>query len=104
VLIGATGQMHLDTEALDFTVRGRPKRPRLVRVRSPLMIRGTLSHPSVSVEKGKALAQAGVAIALGVALTPLASILAFVDPGLAHDADCAALLADPSVRDSSRLH
>jgi uncharacterized protein involved in outer membrane biogenesis len=37
--------------------------------------------------------QAGGAIALGMLLTPVAAMLAFVDPGLAKDADCAALLA-----------
>jgi len=36
---------------------------------------------------------AGGAIALGVLLTPVAAMLAFVDPGLAKDADCATLLA-----------
>ena len=39
-------------------------------------------------------AQAGEAIALGVLLTTVAAMLAFVDPGLAEDMDCAALLAD----------
>jgi hypothetical protein len=32
-------------------------------------------------------------VALGVIFSPLASVLAFVDPGLAKDADCARLLA-----------
>ena len=36
---------------------------------------------------------AGGALALGVLLTPVAAMLAFVDPGLAKDADCTALLA-----------
>ena len=30
----------------------------------------------------------------GVVLTPIAALLAFVDPGLAKDAHCAALLAE----------
>jgi len=32
-------------------------------------------------------------LALGVLLTPLAALLAFVDPGLAKDADCEAVLS-----------
>ena len=38
-------------------------------------------------------AQAGGAIALGMLLTPVAAMLAFVDPGLTKNAACAALLA-----------
>jgi hypothetical protein len=33
-------------------------------------------------------------VALGVLLTPLASALAFVDPGLSKDADCGALMTE----------
>jgi hypothetical protein len=42
------------------------------------------------------VAQTGGAIALGVVLTPVASLLAFVDPGLAKDANCADLVAQTS--------
>jgi hypothetical protein len=48
--------------------------------------------PHVGVEPKKALVQVAAATALGVLLTPVASILAFVDPGLAKNADCAPLL------------
>jgi uncharacterized protein involved in outer membrane biogenesis len=92
VLITGGGIIDLGSEGLDLRFEGRPKRPRL-RVRAPLLVRGTLGHPSFSIEAKKPAAQAGGAIALGVLLTPVASILAFVDPGLAKDADCAALLA-----------
>jgi hypothetical protein len=33
-------------------------------------------------------------------LTPLASVLAFVDPGLTKDADCGALLAEAKALDA----
>jgi uncharacterized protein involved in outer membrane biogenesis len=94
VLVTGKGEIHLDTESLDLAVHGRPKGWRLVRVRSPLLIRGTLKHPSVGIEARNSIAQVGEAVALGVLLTPLAAVLAFVDPGLAKDADCAALLAE----------
>jgi len=92
VLITGEGTINLDSEALDLQLTGRPKHPRL-RVRAPLLVRGTLKHPAFSIEAHKPLAQAGGAIALGVLLTPVAAILAFVDPGLAKDSDCGALLA-----------
>lgn len=93
VLITGEGTISLDSEALDLQLVGRPKHPRL-RVRAPLLVRGTLRHPEFSVQAKKPLAQAGGAIALGVLLTPVAAMLAFVDPGLAKDSDCGALLAE----------
>lgn len=93
VLITGKGDIDLDSESLNLELRGRPKKPRLLRLRAPLSIHGTIAHPAFGLERGSTLAQAGAAVALGVVLTPLASVLAFVDPGLAKDADCSALLA-----------
>jgi uncharacterized protein involved in outer membrane biogenesis len=92
VLITGEGTIDLGSETLDLRLQGRPKQPRL-RARAALLVRGTLRHPSFSIDAKKTAAQAGGAIALGVLLTPVAAMLAFVDPGLAKDADCAALLA-----------
>jgi AsmA family protein len=93
VLISGSGEIHLDSEALDITLQGHPKHPRLA-LHSPVLIGGTLRHPQVRLEGKGALVQAGAAVALGVALTPLAALLAFVNPGLAHNADCAQLLEE----------
>ena len=92
VLITGSGAIHLDSEALDLSFRGRPKSLRL-RLRSSVSVRGTLKHPSIGMEAHNPAVQAGAAVALGIVLTPLAAVLALVDPGLAKDADCAALLA-----------
>jgi len=64
------------------------------------LVRGTLSHPSAGIQTSSTVVQAAAAVALGVLLTPLASVLAFVDPGLAKDADCAALLAEAKALDT----
>jgi uncharacterized protein involved in outer membrane biogenesis len=92
MLITGEGTIDLGSEALDLTFQGHPKHPRL-RLRAPLLVRGTLGHPSLSMQPTKSVAQVGGAIALGVLLTPVASMLAFVDPGLTKDTDCGALLA-----------
>jgi len=94
VLITGKGEIRLDSEALNLEFRGQPKTWRLMRLRSPVLIGGTLAHPSIGVDPHTTLGQTGAAVALGVLLTPLASMLAFVDPGLAKDADCTALLAE----------
>ena len=96
LLIIGEGDIHMDSEAIDLTLRGHPKRLGF-RVRSPVLVRGTLSHPSVAMQPRDAVAQVAAAVALGALLTPLASALVFVDPGLSKDADCGALLtASPS--------
>jgi uncharacterized protein involved in outer membrane biogenesis len=95
-LITAAGEVHMDTEALDLTLRGRPKKPQLA-LHGAVAVGGTLRHPQVRLVGGEVAAQAGAAAALGVLLTPLAALLAFVNPGLQRDADCAALLAQADV-------
>ena len=52
------------------------------------------SKPDIGLESGDSPVQTGVAAALAAAVAPLAAVLAFVDPGLAEDANCAALLAE----------
>ncbi|HEY6483497.1 MAG TPA: AsmA family protein [Steroidobacteraceae bacterium] len=93
VVITGNGTIHLDSETVDLALRGEPKSLRLMRVRSPIWIRGPLRHPKFALDARHVMAQTGAAVALGIVLTPLAAMLAFVDPGLAKDADCAALLA-----------
>lgn len=92
VLITGQGTIALDSESLDLRLEGRPKHPRL-RVRAPVLVRGTMRQPRFSVQPRNVLAQAGGAIALGMLLTPVAAMLAFIDPGLAKNQDCASLLA-----------
>ncbi|HXA35869.1 MAG TPA: AsmA family protein, partial [Steroidobacteraceae bacterium] len=91
VLITGEGRLELDTESLDFALSGRPKSGRLFRLRTPVVVRGTLAHPIVGVRARNVVAQTAEAVALGVVLTPLAALLAFIDPGLAKNADCDAL-------------
>ena len=94
MLFRSRGDINLDSEALHLALRGDPKKLRLTRVRAPITIKGTLDHPSIGVDPGKLAEQGAVAVALGTLLTPLASILAFVDPGLAKNKDCAASMAE----------
>jgi hypothetical protein len=94
VLITGRGHIDLGDERLDLTLQGDPKKVRLLRLRSPITLHGTLLHPAVGVKPGTLLAQAGVAIALGTLLTPAAAALALIDPGLAKNKDCSAVMAE----------
>ena len=96
-LITGSGEVHLDTQQLNLTLRGEPKHPGLA-LRAPVTLRGSLKHPMASIAKGGVVAQSGAAVALGVLLSPLASVLAFVSPGLAHDADCEPLVSQAQAR------
>jgi AsmA family protein len=73
VLIAGEGVAHLDTEILDFVLRGYPKSVRLFQWRAPILIRGTLAHPSVGIQARD-------------------SKLVLIDRGKAKDADCESLL------------
>lgn len=93
VAIGG-GTINLDSETLDLRVQGRSKELRLVRLLSPITVKGPILGPKVGIETGKVVAQGGVAVALASLINPLAVLLPFVDPGLAKDASCAALIAE----------
>jgi AsmA family protein len=92
VLVTGQGRIDLKDETLDLSLRGQPKKVRILRLRTPIMLRGTLLQPKIGVQPGKVAAQAGGAVALATLLTPVAALLAFVDGGLAKDANCAALV------------
>jgi uncharacterized protein involved in outer membrane biogenesis len=92
MLVHGHGAVSLRDETLDLELRGEPKRPRLVRLAAPITIRGPWGAPHIGVEAGRAAGQGLVALLAAVA-APVATILPFVDPGLARDADCGTLLA-----------
>lgn len=90
--VTAEGSISLTQELLGLKIKAHPKDPSLLSARTPININGAFSRPSVSVDAGPLAARGAGAIALGVLLTPLAAILAFIEPGLENDSDCVALL------------
>jgi uncharacterized protein involved in outer membrane biogenesis len=94
VKVTGSGTIDLGTEAIRLGLKGDTKRFRISHVFLPLTIGGTLAAPTLGVNPAPAAAQVGAAVALGAVLTPLAAILPFVDPGLAKNADCAALMSE----------
>jgi uncharacterized protein involved in outer membrane biogenesis len=94
VLGQGSGTIDLRTERMDLRIEGKPKKFRIGSLNAPITAKGPLTAPKVGLDAGKALGQGGVAAALGAVLSPLAAILPFVDPGLAKDAACGALVAE----------
>jgi uncharacterized protein involved in outer membrane biogenesis len=72
VRIEGEGSIRMDTETLDLLLRGEPKSMRVLRLKAPLKVQGTLAHPSVGIEPGDRK-------------------VVLVDRGRGQDADCAAL-------------
>ncbi len=97
VLITGHGDVDLGAERLNLALQGDPKKIRLLRLRSPIDLHGTLLHPAVGIEAGKLAEQAGAAVALGALLTPAAAALAFIDPGLAKNKDCSDVFAQANL-------
>lgn len=93
VLVKGSGEIRLGPEELDLSIKGQPKKLRLLRLRTPVKVNGHLRRPTFGIDAGKTAKQGAVAAALGAAVAPLAAIVAFVDPGLAKDAKCSQLLA-----------
>ncbi len=102
VRITGSGEVRLGPEELDLSIKGEPKKLRLARLKTPVEINGHLRKPSIGIDAGKTLKQGAIATALGAALTPLAAVIAFVDPGLAKDENCAALLASAQTPPQSK--
>ena len=72
VFISGDGRMLLDSETVDLKLHGEPKRLRLMRIKAPVLVQGTLLQPKFSI----GAADSG---------------LRLVDRGTPHNADCAAL-------------
>jgi uncharacterized protein involved in outer membrane biogenesis len=94
VIVTGLGDVNLRDERLHLQLTGAPKKFRFAVLRTPVEIRGTLSHPAIGLKASKLAAQGAAATVLGAIGTPLAAIAAFVDPGLNKSADCRALIAD----------
>ena len=81
--INVDGSINLANETLNLTIHPHSKGVRVLSLRSPLYLRGTLKHPDAGVEKGPLLARGAGAAVLGVVAAPVAALAALVAPS--HD-------------------
>jgi uncharacterized protein involved in outer membrane biogenesis len=93
VKVNGKGDIDLGPETIDLTLKGDTKKFRITHLLLPITIKGHLRQPKLGVAPTSTIVQGGVAAALGF-LFPPAAILPFVDPGLAKNADCAALMTE----------
>jgi uncharacterized protein involved in outer membrane biogenesis len=90
-IITGKGGINLGTEMINMRIYPKPKKPSIGALRVPLQVSGSFANPSVGPEAGALTLKAGAAVALGVLLTPLGSLLATIETGGGKDANCAAL-------------
>lgn len=93
VVATGRGTIDLGAETYDLRIDGETKQPRLLRVWAPVTVGGALNNPSIGVDGSAIAGQVGLAGLLGALVNPLVALLPFVDPGLAEDANCGALIA-----------
>ncbi|HEX8470026.1 MAG TPA: AsmA family protein, partial [Brevundimonas sp.] len=93
VLAKGTGSIDLGQETLNLRIDGDSKKPRLLRLWTPILVRGPLTKPRIGVDTASLVTQGGLTALVGAVVAPVAALFAFVDPGLAKDANCGALIA-----------
>lgn len=91
-VVTGKGGFRFGDESLDLALRADAKTFSLFSGQSPVGLRGHFAAPRLQVVTPELLARAGTGLGLAMA-TPLAGILAFVDPGDAKAADCGPVLA-----------
>lgn len=91
--IDVDGSINLNDETLDLELHPYSKGIRVLSLRSPLYLRGTLEHPDAGVEKGPLLARGAGAAVLGVVAAPAAALAALVAPSHENENACAGVLA-----------
>jgi uncharacterized protein involved in outer membrane biogenesis len=88
------GNVNFATERYDLKLNAKSKRTSLLALRGPIILEGTFKSPQVHPAVGPIAARVGTSVALGVAATPLATLLPLIDFGGAIDADCQGLMQD----------
>ena len=92
VMLGRGG-FSFRNESLDLAFRADGKKFSLFSGQSPVGINGYFAKPGIDAISPELIARGGVAAALGIAASPLAAVLAFVDVGDAKSAACGPVLA-----------
>lgn len=92
VLVNGSGNINLNDETLHLTFKGDSKKFRLFHLDAPITVGGHLSSPAFGINPAGPAIQAIAGAALGAVVFPPLALLPFVDPGLAHNADCASVI------------
>lgn len=95
-VISGRGGFSFRTEAFDLAIRADAKKFSLFSGQSPVGVSGYFAAPQLDVISSQLMARAGVGLGLALVATPVAGLLAFIDPGDAKAAQCEPVLAGKS--------
>ena len=93
-VVRVNGSVNLANEQIDLTLKPDAKGLRIISLRSPIYVRGTLKHPDVDIDKGVLAMRAGGALALATLAAPVAALAPLISGGASKDNNCAAMLAE----------
>jgi AsmA family protein len=89
----AKGGFSFKDESLSMSFRADGKKFSLFSGQSPVGIQGHFAEPKIQIISPQLITRGGVGVALGVVASPVAALIAFVDPGDAKAAACGPVLA-----------
>lgn len=92
-VMAAKGGFSFKDESVNLLFRADAKKISVFSAQSPVGIGGHFAAPKLQIITPQLLARGGAAVALGVVATPIASVLAFIDPGDAKNTACGPVLA-----------
>jgi uncharacterized protein involved in outer membrane biogenesis len=92
-VIGGRGTFSFKDESLNLTIKADAKTFSLLSAQSPIGVQGYFAAPKIDPISPELIARAGVGLGLAVVASPLAAVLAFVDPGDAEPTRCGPVLA-----------
>ncbi|MEO7071682.1 MAG: AsmA family protein [Rhodanobacter sp.] len=102
-VINMDGTINLATERLDLDVQPHTRGLRILSLRSPLYVKGTLKNPDVGVQKGPLLLRGAGAAALATVAAPAAALLALIAPSHDNDEDNTCHVVLDQMRQSGTL-
>jgi uncharacterized protein involved in outer membrane biogenesis len=92
-LVRGSGSINLKDEQLNLQLKGEPKKPQLLHLNAPITLKGPMVAPKLGIQTTPTIGQAGLGVAIGALVNPLAALLPFLDAGNAKDIDCPDLTA-----------
>jgi uncharacterized protein involved in outer membrane biogenesis len=91
-LFNVKGSVDLGAETLDLKLSPEPKDVSILAARTPILIKGTLHHPSILPEPVPLAARGAAAVLMGL-VNPLLALVPLIETGPGKDSDCGALAA-----------
>ncbi len=85
------GEVNLMTEAIGLKLSAKSRHFSIGSIPTPILVTGTFKGPSVHPALGPLAARGGVAIGLGIVLTPLAALIPTIQLGTGDNHACAGL-------------